>query len=202
MFDAKLRPLIDPPLNSAGAALARRGVTASAVTLFGFALGLAAGAAIVAGQFWLALALVLLNRLADGLDGAIARATQKTDLGGYLDIVLDFVFYGAVPLAFALNNPTENALPAAVLLLSFYANGTAFLAYAIMAERRGLETSNQGSKSLYYLTGIAEGTETIGLFLLMCLWPAGFAVLAWGFAMICFVSAAARIAMASATLRS
>jgi len=202
MFDAKLRPLIDPPLNYAGAALARRGITANAMTVFGFAVGLGAGLAIVFGQFWLALALVLLNRLADGLDGAIARATQKTDLGGYLDIVLDFVFYGALPFAFALYNPAQNALPAAALLLSFYANGTTFLTYAIMAERQGLETSAQGAKSLYYLTGIAEGTETIGLFLLMCLLPSGFAILAWGFAAVCFVSAAARIAMAAATLRS
>ncbi|GGB51173.1 membrane protein [Roseibium aquae] len=202
MFDARLRPLIDPPLTRMGAALARLGVSANAMTVTGFCLGLGAALAVVFGQFLLAFALVVLNRLADGLDGAIARATRKTDLGGYLDIVLDFVFYGALPFGFALHDPASNALAAAALLFSFYANGSAFLAYAIMAAKRGQTTAAQGTKSLYYLTGIAEGAETIGLFLVMCLWPAGFAWLAWGFAAICFVSAAARIVLAGATLKT
>lgn len=201
MFDARLRPFIDPPLNKAGAALARLGVTANSVTLVGFGLGIGAALAVVYGQFLAAFLLIAMNRIADGLDGAVARATRKTDLGGYLDIVLDFAFYGAIPFAFALHDPAQNALPAAALLLSFYANGSAFLCYAIMAQKRGIETRAQGVKSLYYLSGIAEGTETIALFLFFCLWPAGFPVLAWAFAAICFVSAAARIIAAAQTLK-
>jgi len=160
-----------------------------------------AAIAIAAGAFWTGFLLIALNRLADGLDGAVARATQKTDLGGYLDITLDFFFYGAIPLAFAIQDPGTNALAASALLASFYANGSAFLAFAIMAEKKGLSTTAQGSKSLYYLGGLAEGTETIALFLLMALVPAWFPVLAWGFAAVCVVSAAARVLIGVKSLR-
>lgn len=193
MFDARIRPLIDPLLNRLGLALANAGVGPIFVTLVGFAMGMGAAVAIAAGYFLLGFVLIAFNRLADGLDGAVARATRKTDLGGYLDITLDFVFYGVIPLAFALQDPATNALPAAALLCSFYANGSAFLAFAIMAERRGLSTDRQGQKSLYYLGGLAEGTETIALFLLMALLPDWFPVLAWAFAAVCFVSAGARV---------
>jgi phosphatidylglycerophosphate synthase len=201
MFDARLRPLIDPPLNKAGSVLAKAGVSANTVTLGGFAAGILAAVAIALGEHFIGLLLIALNRLADGLDGAVARATQKTDLGGYLDITLDFFFYGAIPFAFALHDPAANGLAAAALLLSFYANGSAFLAFAIMAEKHGLETDRQGSKSLYYIGGLAEGAETIALFVLMCLWPSGFAVLAWGFAAVCAVSATARVLIAVRLLK-
>lgn len=202
MLDARLRPLIDPPLNRMGRMLAATGIGANAMTLAGFALGVAAAVAIASGAFLAGLLLIALNRLADGLDGAIARATRKTDLGGYLDITLDFFFYGAIPFAFAINDPASNALAAAALLTSFYANGSAFLAFAIMAERKGLTTDSQGSKSLYYLGGLAEGTETITLFLLMALLPGWFAPLAWIFAAVCFVSAAARVLIGVKALRT
>jgi phosphatidylglycerophosphate synthase len=193
MLDAYVRPLIDPPLNAAGRVLGRIGVGAIEMTLAGFVAGLSAAAAIAIGQPGWALILILLNRLADGLDGAIARATHQTDLGGFLDIVLDFIFYAAIPLAFALADPFRNALPAAVVLASFYASGSAFLAFAIMAEKRGLSSEAQGKKSLFYLTGLAEGTETILFFVLCCLFPDAFRWLAFVFAGLCFVSTAARI---------
>ncbi len=200
MLDAHVRPFIDPPLNHAGRMLARIGIGAIEMTLAGFVAGLCAAIAIAIGQPGWAIALILLSRLADGLDGAIARATHQTDLGGYLDIVLDFIFYGAIPLAFAIADPFRNALPAAVLLASFYASGSAFLAFAIMAEKRGLSTVVQGKKSLFYLTGLAEGTETIIFFLLCCLFPDAFRWLAYVFAAVCFVSTAARIVAGWRTL--
>ncbi len=193
MFDARLRPLIDPPLARLAGALARAGVSADAVTLLGFAIGLAGAAAIVAGWFAAAFAFVAVNRLADGLDGALARIRGLTDRGGYLDIVLDFAFYGAIPLAFALHDPATNALAAAALLASFYVNGAAFLAFAVMAEKRGLTTKAQGVKSLYYVAGLAEGAETVAVFLAMCAAPGWFPALAFGFATICAASALARI---------
>lgn len=193
MFDGRLRGLIDPPLNALGRRAAVAGISADAVTVGGWALGMVATAAIALGVFWVAFLLIVLNRLADGLDGAIARATTKTDRGGYLDIVLDFVFYGAVPLAFAIYDPSVNALAAAVLLFSFYANGASFLAFAIIAEKRSMETRAQGDKSMFYLAGLAEGAETIVAFLIFCLFPGQFAWLALAFATLCCVSAAARI---------
>ena len=201
MFDARIRPLIDPPLNALGRNLARSGISADAVTITGFLLGMAAAAAIVAGRVEIALWLFLAGRLADGLDGAVARATTKTDRGGYLDIVLDFILYGAMPLAFAILDPARNALPAAVLLMSFFANGTTFLAYAIMAERRQLETSAQGVKSLYYVSGLAEGFETVVALAAFCIWPQHFPVIAYTYATLCFLSASGRILIAWRVLK-
>ena len=201
MFDARLRLLIDPPLNRLGQSLAGTGLKANSVTLAGFAIGMAAAIAIATGHALIGFFLIALNRFADGLDGAVARATTKTDLGGYLDITLDFFFYSAIPLAFALQDPASNALAAAALLASFYANGSAFLAFAIMAEKNKLTSDAQGAKSLYYIGGLAEGTETIALFLLMALVPDWFPLLAYGFAAICFVSAGARVLIGVKALR-
>jgi phosphatidylglycerophosphate synthase len=193
MLDGSVRTLIDRPLNMLGRSLARLGVTADGLTLAGFAFGMASAGAITLGAYLTALGLLLFGRLLDGLDGAVARATAPTDRGGFLDITLDFFFYGAVPLAFAARDPWYNALPAAFLLASFYANGSAFLAYAIMAAKRGKETTQQGMKSLYYMTGLAEGTETIAAFVICCVFPAWFPVVAVVFGCVCFVSAAARV---------
>ncbi len=201
MLDARIRPLIDPPLNAMGRWIARWGVSADAVTITGFLFGMAAAVAIATGHVHAALWLFLAGRLADGLDGAVARATVKTDRGGYLDIVLDFILYGTIPLAFAILDPTRNALPAAVLLLSFFANGTTFLAYAIMAERKGLETSAQGAKSLYYVSGLAEGFETVIALAAFCIWPQHFPVIAYAYATLCFLSAFGRILIACRTLK-
>ncbi len=193
MFDSRLRPLIDPPLNAGGRALARFGVSADQVTLGGFVLGLLAVPSLWQGQYGLALALIALNRLADGLDGALARATAPSDRGGFLDICLDFLFYAAIPLGFALADPSRNALVAAVLLASFIGTGTSFLAFAIMAEKHQLTTQAQGKKSFYYLEGLTEGAETIGCFVLMCLLPNWFAPLALFYAALCAITTATRV---------
>lgn len=176
-----------------GRAIAQTGVTANGVTLGGLAIGLIGAALIVFGSTGWALAFILVSRIADGLDGAVARATQKTDFGGYLDIAADFLFYGAVPMAFVWMNPDQNAIAGAFLLTSFYFNGTSFLGFAILAEKRGVETSAQGSKSLYYSNGLLEGTETIVFFVVLCLFPAWFAPLAWLFGLACFATAILRL---------
>ncbi|PTE13303.1 CDP-alcohol phosphatidyltransferase family protein [Pseudogemmobacter blasticus] len=194
MFDTALRRIIDPPLNRAGRTLAARGWGADRITLAGLGLGLAAAALIAAGApTGLALLPLLAGRLADGLDGAVARAHGKTDFGGYLDIACDFALYAAVPLAFALRAPDENAVPAAFLLATFYINAASFLGFATMAAKRGLETTAQGEKSLYYAAGLLEGGETIAFFVLLCLWPAAFPAGAWVFGGLCLVTATARI---------
>src|SRR5262249_33295944 len=143
----------------------------------------------------IALVLLVANRICDGLDGAVARATQRTDRGAFLDITLDFLVYAAVPLAFATWNPQANALPAAFLLASFVGNGSAFLAFSIMAERHGLVTTRQGQKSIYYLGGMAEGFETIAFMAAFCLFPNDFPVLATAFATLCWVSLAGRLVL-------
>lgn len=193
MLDAAMRKLIDPPLGVIGKQLAALGISANAVTLSGLALGLCSAVLIGLGLPTIALVPLLLGRVADGLDGAVARASQSSDYGGYLDIVCDFLFYGAVPFAFVVMDPDVNAIAGAFLLVSFYFNGASFLGFAILAEKHGLETKAQGIKSLYYSNGILEGTETIGFFVLLCLFPTAFAPLAYVFGALCFLTAALRI---------
>lgn len=196
MLDGVMRRQLNPLLNAGGRRLAAYGFRADHITLAGLALGLTAAGMIAAGTgFGLALLPLLLGRVFDGLDGAVARAGQKTDFGGYLDIVCDFIFYGAIPLAFAIREPA-NAVAAAFLLTSFYVNGASFLAYAIFAEKYGLKSESRGEKSLFFTAGLLEGTETIAFFVIICLWPSGFIGLAYGFGILCFITAAARITLA------
>ncbi len=200
MFDAKLRPLIDPPLNRAGQALARMGITANQLTFAGLALGLGGALAIASGALVLGLALILANRVFDGLDGAVARVRGPSDLGGYFDIVADFAFYVAVPLGFGVLSPS-NTLPALVLVASFVLTGVSFLAFATIAAKRGAETRAHGRKSFFYSTGLAEGTETIAVFIAMCLFPAWFGVIAYAYAGLCVLTVVQRSALAAAMFR-
>lgn len=202
MFDRHLRTLMDPPLNALGLRLARAGCTANGMTAAGLFIGLTASVMIYFGMTWLALLPLLLGRLADGLDGAVARATEKTDFGGYFDISADFLFYGSVPFAFVIMDPAQNGVAGAFLLASFYFNGTSFLGYAILAEKRGMETTAQGAKTLYYSNGLLEGGETIAFFVLLCVFPHWFAPMAWVFGIACFVTGGLRIYAAQKVFRS
>ena len=131
--------------------------------------------------------------MADGLDGAVARQTEVSDRGGFLDISLDFVFYSAVPFGFALMAPAQNALPACFLVFSFIGTGTSFLAFAVFAEKRGISTDIRGKKSLYYLGGLTEGFETIVFLVLTCLFPGAFWWMALVFGGLCWITTATRI---------
>lgn len=202
MLDGWMRGRIDPVLNRMGRRLARHRIGADAVTLVGLGLGLVATALIAAGaSTGLALFPLLAGRLADGLDGAIARATRKTDFGGFLDITCDFLFYGAIPLAFVLRAPEANGPAGAFLLCSFYVNGASFLGFAVLAEKRGMVTQARGEKSLYFTAGLLEGSETILFFTALCLWPTAFAPLAWAFGAACFVTALSRVMLARQVFR-
>lgn len=196
MFDAQIRPIIDPVLNAQGRVLARLGFTANQITLIGLGLGLLACGLIAVGATLWALLPLLVSRLADGLDGAVARARGGTDFGGYLDITCDFLFYGAVPFAFVVADPAANGLAGAFLLLSFYVNGTSFLGFALLADRHGLRSEARGKKALYFTGGLLEGTETIAFLVLLCLLPQAFAPMAWVFGGLCFLTAASRVLLA------
>lgn len=196
MLDGVMRKVIDPVLDRWGRGLAARGWSADRVTLAGLGLGLLAAGSVALGWTLLALVPLALSRLADGLDGAIARATRKTDFGGYLDIVCDFFFYGAVPFGFVVLDPEANGVAGAFLLLAFYVNGATFLGYAILAERGQMTTAARGAKSLYFTGGLLEGTETIVFFAVLCLWPAAFPWLAVLFGLLCLVTAASRMMLA------
>jgi len=192
MIDATLLPLQRRLLDGMARRLAAQGITADQITIAGFALGALALPALALGQYGWALLLIALNRLMDGLDGAVARLTTPTDRGAFLDIALDFVFYALVPLGFALADPDRNALPAAFLIAAFVGTGSSFLAFAATAARLGLTSDAYPSKGIYYLGGLTEGFETIGLFVAICLFPAMFPVLAYLFACACAVTTLTR----------
>ena len=196
MLDGWMRRRIDPSLDRIGRSLAPTGISANALTLLGLGAGLGSALMIVLRLDGAALHLFILNRLFDGLDGAIARATRRTDRGGFLDIVSDFAVYGAVPLAFALREPAGFAVPAACLLFAFYVNGASFLAFAAVAAKRGMAGSSRGVKSIYFTAGLMEGTETILFFIGMILAPAWFPTLAYAFAGLTLVGALARVMLA------
>jgi phosphatidylglycerophosphate synthase len=200
VFDQALQSRLAPAIGWLAVRLVRRGVQADTLTWAGFAVGLLAALAI-ALQAWLAgLCLLLLSRLLDGLDGAVARLTRPTDRGSFLDITLDLVFYASIPLAFALADPAAHALAAAVLLASFIGTGSSFLAFAVLAEKRGLPTTGPLRKGFYFLGGLTEAGETLVVFVAMCLWPEHFTPLALGFAALCLLTLLTRLHAGCTTL--
>lgn len=201
MLDKSAQAFLRPVMVRTARVLCRLGVTADALSWTGFVLGMGAAVTIGTGQFLVGLALLLASRLMDGLDGAVARATQPTDRGGFLDITLDFVFYASIPMAFAVADPDANALAAAVLLASFIGTGSSFLAFAIVAEKRRLQSLAFPDKGFYFLGGLTEATETLAAFVAMCLWPQWFAEIAYGFAALCVITTALRIGWGYAAFR-
>jgi phosphatidylglycerophosphate synthase len=192
VFDARLRPLVDRILDPVGAFVARRGVTANQVSFAGFGLGIAAAIAVALGFEIAAVVLIIANRVCDGLDGAVARSAGGTDLGAYLDITLDFLFYSAVPFAFAVADPA-NAMAAAFLIFSFVGTGSSFLAFAIIAQKRGISTEIRGKKGFFYLGGLTEGSETIIFLLVVAFRPDLFVPLAWVFGCLCWITTITRV---------
>jgi phosphatidylglycerophosphate synthase len=170
-----------------------KGITPNQMTIVGFILGLLALPIIAIEYYIYGIILIMLNRVCDGIDGTMARLSSSSDRGAFLDIVLDFLFYSAIPLGFAIANPTQNALPAAVLIYAFIGTGCSFLAFAVIAAKRNLSSTAYPEKGFYYLGGLTEATETIAVFILMCLLPEYFALLAYGFAALCFLTTALRI---------
>ncbi len=192
MFDAALLPTLERVLSGPARALHRKGISADTITLTGFCIGLVACLAVISGAYGLALLGLALNRLADGLDGAVARLGTPTDRGAFLDIALDFWFYSLFPLAFAIADPGQNALAAAVLIATFVGTGSSFLAFSIIAEKRGVTAQAYPTKGIYYLGGLTEGTETIAVLAAFCLFPQAFPVIAYIFAALCTVTTLTR----------
>jgi phosphatidylglycerophosphate synthase len=193
MLDRFATALIRPPIITLARALVRARVGANTVTVIGFAIGVIAAILIASHAYMTGAAAILASRLCDGLDGAVARQTHATDAGGFLDIALDFLFYASIPLAFAVANPQANALAAALLLAAFIGTGTSFLAFAVLAAKRKLTSTDFPDKSFYFLGGLTEATETLIFFTAMCIWPQHFAVLATTFAALCAITIATRI---------
>jgi phosphatidylglycerophosphate synthase len=193
MFDRQLLALTKPVVDAVARKLHGAGLTPNQISFAGFGFGVLSALLIAHGDIETAIIPLLLNRILDGLDGAVARLAGPSDRGAFLDITLDFLFYAAVPLAFAFCDPSRNALAASVLLAAFIGTGVSFLAYAIMATKRGETSTAYPSKGFYYLGGLTEGFETVLCFVAMCLWPQHFAIIAYVYAAMCAVTTLTRL---------
>ncbi len=201
MLDRYAIKIIKWPLKTLAALPDKLGISANQVTITGFIIGLFTLPALAFQRYDLALVFIVINRLLDGLDGAVARRQGITDCGGFLDITLDFIFYSLVPFGFVLADPNNNAIAGAFLIYSFIGTGSSFLAFAIMAGKRNIESPVYKQKSLYYIGGLTEGTETIACFILFCLFPSYFSIIAWIFGALCWVTTATRIWAGYQTLK-
>ncbi|GGK48677.1 CDP-alcohol phosphatidyltransferase family protein [Aliivibrio fischeri] len=201
MLDSFSIKVIRWPLAQSAKLINKLGITANQTTLFGFVLGCLAFPALIAEQYLLALVFIALNRICDGLDGALARIQGITDAGGFLDISLDFLFYSLIPFGFVLANPDQNAIAGAFLIFSFVGTGSSFLAFAIMASKQGIDNPVYKHKSLYYMSGLTEGTETIACFIAFCLFPTHFAIIAYVFGAACWFTTFTRIYSGFHTLK-
>ncbi len=208
MLDNAARRMLDPGLRRAAVVIDRPWVTPDRLTLVGLALGLGSAAAAAAAWWWPALALWLANRVLDGLDGPLARRrtapkpTGTSQAGGFLDIACDFTVYGATVVGLAIGvvrTMDADWLPFMLVLLAYYVNGSAFLAFSSIAERTGRRIDD--GRSLSFLGGLAEGTETVLVHSLWLIVPQYAEVIALVWAAVVAVSATQRIVAGYRALR-
>jgi len=191
MLDPYVRPYCVFFLDRIAALLLNTGISAHFVTFLGFFFGILAIVCVAYQLLYQALFLLCLNRVCDGLDGAVARQKGLTDFGGILDILCDFIVYSGFVCGFAFYSASY-ALFSAVLLFSFVGTMVSFLGFAILAAKSNLSTLRCGPKAFYYLGGLCEGTETFLFFLIFCLFPEKFTFLALIFSMLCWMTTGAR----------
>jgi phosphatidylglycerophosphate synthase len=200
MLDARMREILSPVLRAAGTRLAAAGVSPAALTAAGWTAGVGACTATALRAWPAALGLWLANRVLDGLDGPTARAAGKaTEAGGFLDIVADFSVYAGVVLGLAIAVPGAR-LACVALLVAYYISGTAFLALSSLTERRRQHLGDE--RSLRFIGGLAEGTETVVVYALLFLLPHHATVIAWAFAAAVAVTAGQRVIAGLRLLRA
>ncbi|MBG55592.1 MAG: hypothetical protein CL935_00490 [Deltaproteobacteria bacterium] len=200
MLDHRINSIIHPIMNALANNIPRQ-ISANSITLLGFAVGVLAIPLLWLKLYSAAMTVILLNRFFDGLDGAVARKFGPTSLGGYLDISCDFIFYSAVIMGFALADPENNGLASAFLIFAFIGTSSSFLAFAISAEKQGISSNAHGRKAFYYLGGLTEGTETILFFIIICIYPERFPILAVVFGSICWITVVGRFGSSFTLLR-
>jgi len=201
MLDRYTIKIIRAPINITAKIVNKAGIKADQVTLFGFMLGLMSFPALALQEYNIALVFILLNRVLDAVDGAVARIQGITDSGGFLDITLDFLFYSLVPFGFVVADPSANAVAGAFLIFAFVGTGSSFLAFAIMASKQKIENPVYKHKSMYYMGGLTEGTETVLCLILFCLFPFNFTTIAYTFAALCWITTVSRIWAGYQTLK-
>mgnify|MGYP003342586361 FL=1 len=192
MFDRQIQKYTQKPLQYI-AKLFLKFISPNHMTLIGFSFGVLMCLSIIIDQYLIAIIFLFLNRLSDGLDGAMARLQTPTPLGGYLDIVLDFLIYGGFVLSFGITEQ-NNTLLSMVLLFCYLGTGSTFLAKAaILPSLTNQNLNEEIPKSFHYAVGLVEGTETIVFMVLCLLFPNLFIYFSFIFVILCLITIVFRI---------
>ena len=192
MFDRQIQKYTQKPFQYI-AKLFLKFISPNHMTLIGFSFGVLMCLSIIIDQYLMAIFFLFLNRLSDGLDGAMARLQNPTPLGGYLDIVLDFLIYGGFVLSFGITEQ-NNTLLSMVLLFCYIGTGSTFLAKAaIMPSLTHQNLNEEIPKSFHYAVGLIEGTETLIFMVLCLLFPNLFIFFSFIFIILCLITIVFRI---------
>ena len=192
MIDAQLNKIIQPILIPLAQNLIKLNIKANYITFIGFLFGICCAFLITQAMFIAAIIFLFFNRFFDGLDGAMARISGPTDLGAFYDIVCDFIFYSAFPLAFIVLD-VNNSYHIGFLLLSFVATQSTFLTSAWIIEKNKIDILNTQKKSFFYSGGITEGFETIICFSLMLIFYDFIEYISYTFGVLCWITFIMRI---------
>jgi phosphatidylglycerophosphate synthase len=176
MFDASLRRTKDRI--GLPVAVRLKGVSPNTISLAAFAVGILTTWLAFRGLFGWALAFWLVSRVLDGLDGLLARVHQKqSDFGGYLDILMDFAIYSALPIGIVLSAPSpDRYLALAFMLAAFYVNGASWMYLAAILEKRGSQFVGDPAApptmtTVVMPSGLVGATETILAYCAFLIWP-------------------------------
>ena len=192
MFDRQIQKFTQKPLQYI-AKLFLKFISPNHMTLIGFGFGVLMCLSIIIDQYLIAIIFLFFNRLSDGLDGVMARLQTPTPLGGYLDIVLDFLIYGGFVLSFGITEQ-NNTLLSMVLLFCYIGTGSTFLAKAaILPSLTNQNLNEEIPKSFHYAVGLIEGTETIVFMVLCLLFPNLFIYFSFIFIILCLITIVFRI---------
>ena len=203
MFDRILRVLKDWLLAPVARAVGPR-ISPNSISCLAFAVGMGAAAALLAGRSGVALGLWLGNRVLDGFDGAQARVHgTQSDFGGYLDIVLDFMVYAAIPVAIAATDATPAIMLAGmVLVASFFVNAASWMYLAAILERRQAGAATRGERTTITMPpGVVAGAETLLFYSLFIAIPAWRLTLFWTMSALVGVNVVQRLWWAHRALR-
>ncbi|MDA8668142.1 CDP-alcohol phosphatidyltransferase family protein [Alphaproteobacteria bacterium] len=190
MFDRQIQNFTQKPLKYI-AKLFLKFISPNQMTSIGFVFGILMCISIAIDQYLIGIVFLFLNRLSDGLDGVMARLTAPTPLGGYLDIVLDFLVYGGFVLSFGITDQ-DNTFLSMILLFCYIGTGTTFLAKAAILPSL-THQNNDIPKSFHYAVGLVEGSETIVFMFLCLLFPNLFVYLSSIFIALCLITIVFRI---------
>ena len=192
MFDRQIQKYTQKPLQYI-AKLFLKFISPNHMTLIGFSFGVLMCLSIIIDQYLIAIIFLFLNRLADGLDGTMARLQTPTPLGGYLDIVLDFLIYGGFVLSFGITEQ-NNTFLSMILLFCYIGTGSTFLAKAaILPSLTNQNLNEEIPKNFHYAVGLVEGTETIVFMVLCLLFPNLFIYFSFIFIILCIITIVFRI---------